>query len=190
MLRPVWTRVQDLHQGEFTRHALMVAEHGIGAALAALVPGGRLRDGVWELPGPEARDITLGGRGVLVPTFHWTGHPLIADLPGRPLGVTCPAGPGLPLTAEGADDGDGAPAGVLGRTRLAILVLLAGEQATGGLARRLGVSDATVSAHTAALRGVGLVTTVRAGRAVLHRRTALGALLVRRADPVPTPRPR
>ncbi|MFI1827321.1 winged helix-turn-helix domain-containing protein [Streptomyces sp. NPDC020412] len=32
-------------------------------------------------------------------------------------------------------------------------------------------SDATVSAHAAALRGAGLITTVRAGRTVLHRRT-------------------
>lgn len=68
---------------------------------------------------------------------------------------------------------------MLGRTRLGILLLLAEEHTTSGLARRLGVSNATASAHTAALRGAGLITTVRAGRAVLHRRTALGGLLVR-----------
>ncbi|MGY0056809.1 hypothetical protein ACWY4P_09620 [Streptomyces sp. LZ34] len=32
------------------------------------------------------------------------------------------------------------------------------------------------------VRGAGLITTVRAGRAVLHRRTALGGLLVRRGS--------
>ncbi len=41
------------------------------------------------------------------------------------------------------------------------------------------VCSATVSAHTSALRRAGLLTPVRAGRAVLHRRTALGSLLVR-----------
>ncbi|GGN47187.1 hypothetical protein GCM10012285_32680 [Streptomyces kronopolitis] len=51
---------------------------------------------------------------------------------------------------------------------------------TGRLARRLAVSDATASAHAAALRGAGLITTIRAGRSVLHRRTELGSLLVRR----------
>lgn len=58
--------------------------------------------------------------------------------------------------------------------------MLAEERTTSGLARRLGVSNATATAHAAALRGAGLVSTVRAGRAVLHRRTALGGLLVQR----------
>ncbi|MFD9218567.1 ArsR/SmtB family transcription factor [Streptomyces sp. NPDC060064] len=180
VVHPVWTLVQDLHQTEFTRHALAVAEHGIGAALAALVPGTRLHEGVWEFEGPE-RDITLHGRGVLLlPTFHWTGHPLISSLPDHPLVVTCPAGPGLPLAPTGPGGTDDALAVVLGRTRLDILLRLGEKHTTSELARRLGVSNATASAHTAALRGAGLITTVRAGRAVLHQRTALGSLLVQR----------
>jgi DNA-binding transcriptional ArsR family regulator len=187
VLSPVWPLVQDLHQAEFTRHALTVAEHGIGAALAGLFPGSRLHEEIWEFEGPGERDIKLNGRGVvLVPTFHWTGHPQIASLPDRPLYLTYPAGPGLPLPLAGAGGTDDALAGVLGRTRLDILLLLAEEHAeehtTSGLARRLRVSNATVSAHTAALRGAGLITTVRAGRAVLHQRTALGSLLVQRRD--------
>ncbi|WP_406215939.1 ArsR/SmtB family transcription factor [Streptomyces decoyicus] len=180
-LRPVWPLVQDLHQREFLRHALAVAEHGIGAALAALVPGSRVHESGWELDAPYEQDIELRGRGVLLlPTFHWTGRPLISHLPGRPLTVTYPAGPGVPLPSAESDDTDDALAGVLGRTRVEILLLLADEHTTSALARRLAVSNATVSAHTAALRGAGLITTVRAGRAVLHRRTALGSLLVRR----------
>ncbi|MGK5730775.1 helix-turn-helix domain-containing protein [Streptomyces sp. URMC 124] len=184
VLRPVWPVVQDLHRAEFTRHALAVAEHGIGAALTGLVPGTRLRGDVWEIEAPGAREVRLGGRGLLLlPTFHWTGRPLLADLPGGPLGLTYPAGPGLPLAPDGAGgaaDADGALAGVLGRTRTDVLLTLAREHTTGGLARRLGVSNATASAHAAALREAGLITTVRAGRAVLHRRTALGSLLVGR----------
>ncbi|MEU4491924.1 winged helix-turn-helix domain-containing protein [Streptomyces sp. NPDC023998] len=181
VLRPVWPLVQDLHQTEFTRHALAVAEYGIGAALADLVPGTRLHEGVWEFEGPEERDIKLNGRGVVLqPTFHWTGHPLIADLPDRPLFLTYPAGTGLPLSPAGASGTDDALAGVLGRTRVDILLLLAEEHTTSEVARRLRVSNATASTHTAALRGAGLITTVRAGRAVLHRRTALGSLLVQR----------
>ncbi|WP_431042078.1 ArsR family transcriptional regulator [Streptomyces sp. P1-3] len=181
VLRPVWPLVQDLHRTEFTRHALAVAEHGIGAALAALVPGARLHESVWELRASAERDIELGGRGlVLVPTFHWTGHPVVADLPARPPHLTYPAGPGLPLTPTGAGGTADPLAEVFGRTRFETLLLLAEEHTTSGLARRLGVSNATASAHAAALRGAGLITTVRAGRAVLHRRTALGSLLVRR----------
>ncbi|UNO42844.1 winged helix-turn-helix domain-containing protein [Streptomyces sp. MST-110588] len=188
VLRPLWPLVQDLHQREFTRHALLAAEHGVGAALTGLVPGTGLRGDVWELQAPCERDIQLRGQSVLLlPTFHWTGHPLVSHLPGRPLTVTYPAGPGLPLSLATGTGGrqdaygvDGALAAVLGRTRVEILLLLAQEHTTSGLARRLGVSNATASAHAAALRGAGLISTVRAGRAVLHRRTSLGSLLVRR----------
>ncbi|MEU8784397.1 winged helix-turn-helix domain-containing protein [Streptomyces sp. NPDC048637] len=180
-LRPVWPLVQDLHQAEFTRHAVAVAEHGIGAALTELVPGARLHENVWAFEAPYDDDIELRGRGVLLlPTFHWTGHPLISDLPDRPVAVTYPAGPGLPLSPAEAAGSDEALAGVLGRTRFGILLLLAEEHTTSALARRLKVSNATASTHTAALRGAGLITTARAGRAVLHRRTALGSLLVQR----------
>ncbi|MFH8788555.1 helix-turn-helix domain-containing protein [Streptomyces roseoverticillatus] len=179
-VRPVWPLVQDLHRAEFTRHALAVAEHGVGAALAALVPGGRLRGDVWELPAPGERDLALRGRGVLLlPAFQWTGHPLVADLPGRPLVLSYAAGPGLPLSPKGAGGREGSLAEVLGRTRVDVLAVLAQEHTTSGLARRLGVSNATASAHAAALRGAGLVTSARAGRAVLHRRTDLGSLLLR-----------
>ncbi|MFB7589531.1 ArsR/SmtB family transcription factor [Streptomyces sp. NPDC056169] len=179
VLAPVWPQVQDLHRAEFTRHALTVAEQGLGAALPASAPGSRLRDGVWEWPGvPGCRDVRLDGRGlVLLPTFHWRGGPLVQDLPGRPVVLAYPAGRGLPLAPDGGGTREGALTGVLGRTRAELLRALDEVRTTTGLARRLGVSNATASAHAQALRAAGLITTIRTGRSVRHERTALGSLV-------------
>ncbi|GLF95293.1 ArsR/SmtB family transcription factor [Streptomyces yaizuensis] len=154
-----------------------VAEEGIGAVLAGLLPGARLDGGVWELPGPP-REVRPGGCGLLlVPAFDRAGGPLLADLPGRPVAVTYPAGPGLPLQPDGST-GTLRLARVIGPTRTELPHLLDGPRTTTALARHLRVSAATVSAHTTALGGAGLITAVRTGRAVLHRRTVLGGLLL------------
>jgi DNA-binding transcriptional ArsR family regulator len=182
LLGPVWAQVQDLHHAEFVRRAVQLAEGGAGSLLAGLLPGACLRGGVWEIPG-RPREVHLGGRGLLLlPSFHWTGGPLLSDLPDRPVAVTYPAGVGLPPQPDGAA-GPAALAKVIGNTRAELLHLLAGERTTTELARQLRVSATTVSAHTAALRGAGLISTSRAGKAVLHRRTALGDLLLRRSQP-------
>lgn len=182
VLAPVWPLVQDLHRTEFTRHALAVAEQGIGATLTDLAPGSRLRDGVWEwsLPViPGVREVRLGGRGlILLPTFHWRHGPLVQDVPGRPAVLAYPAGRGLPPVPDGGGQADEPLAGVLGRTRFALLHALDEARTTTGLARRIGVSNATVSAHASALRAAGLLTTTRTGRSVHHARTPLAELLL------------
>ncbi|MFH8620363.1 ArsR/SmtB family transcription factor [Streptomyces vietnamensis] len=175
VLAPVWPLVQDLHRAEFTRHALTVAERGLEAALATLSPG--LRGGTWEWPGAAPRDVHPAGRGlVLLPTFHWRGGPLVQDLPDGPVVLAYPAGGGLPL-APPAASGEDALAGVLGRTRAELLRALTSPRTTTELARRLGVSNATASAHAGALRAAGLLTTTRTGRSVHHATTPLGTLL-------------
>ncbi|MFE2009043.1 ArsR/SmtB family transcription factor [Streptomyces sp. NPDC059491] len=178
VLAPVWSVVQDLHREEFSRYALAVAAHGAAAALLGLAPGSRLRNSVWEWPGPvPGRDVFLNGRGLLLlPTFHHPAGPLLQDVPGHPVVLTYPAGPGLPPTAE-RPTADASLAAVLGRTRLDALRLLAAPHTTTSLARALRVSNATASSHAAALRSAGLVTTARTGRSVTHRRTALGTLV-------------
>lgn len=182
LLAPVWPRVQDLHRAEFARHAATVAQHGVGRALTDAIPGSRLAGGSWELPTPGAattREIHSAGRGILlIPTFHWIGRPLICDLPDRPVTVAFAAGPGLPLSAAGARSPQDALADVLGATRLRILMLSGDGRNTSALARRLGLSAATVSVHTAALRAAGLIVSVRDGKSVIHERTALGSLLL------------
>ncbi|MCX4960207.1 helix-turn-helix domain-containing protein [Streptomyces virginiae] len=182
VIAPVWPLVQELHRQEFTRHALAVAEHGLGAGLIDLAPGSRLRDGVWDWPRPAAggmREIHLGGRGMILrPTFHWRRDPLVQHLPDRPTVLTYPAGRGLPLVPERGGRAGEPLAGVLGRTRLALLRSLDEARTTTGLARRIGISNATASAHAAALRAAGLLTTTRTGRSVHHARTPLAELLL------------
>ncbi len=182
VLAPVWPGVQDLHRNEFTRHALGVAERGLGTTLTQLAPGSRLRDGIWEWPLPGVsgvREIRLGGRGLILrPTFHWRCGPLVQDLPDRPVALAYPAGRGLPPVPDRAGPPDGALAGVLGRTRLALLYSLDEPRTTTGLARRIGVSNATASAHAGALRAAGLLATTRTGRSVHHTRTPLAELLL------------
>jgi DNA-binding transcriptional ArsR family regulator len=86
-----------------------------------------------------------------------------------------PAGPGLPVqVAEGHQD---PLAAVLGRTRSQVLRLLADEHTTTGVARLAGISPASASEHITALRGAGLIATVRDGATAHHRRTSLGTLL-------------
>jgi DNA-binding transcriptional ArsR family regulator len=66
-----------------------------------------------------------------------------------------------------------------------VLRLTCRERTTGELARELGVSAATVSAHTRTLRGAGLIVTARAGKAVLHSCTPLGDRLLAGAGRAP-----
>jgi DNA-binding transcriptional ArsR family regulator len=176
-LGQTWPAVRDLHRAEFTRYALTAAGSGVSRALTALVPASQLTDpGTWQLTAPYQRDIHLNGRGlVLVPTFHWTGMPLAADLPGQPVLLAYPAGPGLPVALPGGRQ-DPLPA-VLGQTRSRVLRLLADEHTTGEVARLAGISPASASEHITALRAAGLATTMRDGARARHRRTSLGTLL-------------
>jgi DNA-binding transcriptional ArsR family regulator len=176
-LARTWPAVRDLHRAEFTRYALTAAGSGVSRALTTLVAGSQLSEpGTWQLNAPYERDIHLNGRGlILLPTFHWTGMPLAADLPGQPALLAYPAGPGLPVPLPGGHT-DPLPA-VLGQTRSHVLRLLADEHTTTGIAQLAGISPASASEHLSALRAAGLVTTVRVGAAARHRRTSLGTLL-------------
>ncbi|MFD0368801.1 helix-turn-helix domain-containing protein [Streptomyces sp. NPDC127114] len=140
---------------------------------------GRGGEQAWHRPGGAVREVRLDGRGlVLLPTFHHPAGPLVQDLPGRPVVLTYPAGPGLPPVPDGPASPGEALAAVLGRTRAELLRLLTEPHTTTTLARTLRVSNATASAHAAALRAAGLLTTTRTGRSVTHERTSLGTLVV------------
>ncbi|MEZ0091900.1 winged helix-turn-helix domain-containing protein [Streptacidiphilus sp. EB129] len=183
LLAPSWSTVADEHRAEFAGYALTAAAFGVAHTLPTLWPNSRLAEGVWELDAPYQRHVDLAGRGLLLlPTFHWTAVPLVADLHGlpgvahQPVLLVYPAGPGLPPRPATANGDTLTP--VLGATRARALRLLAAPLSTTELAHCLGISLGSASTHVTALRGAGLVSTERDGRAVRHERTALGTLLV------------
>lgn len=176
VLDPAWPGVCERHTAEFTRFALLAAEHGTQAALSALHPTSTWHGTTWNVPATRTRDLHLAGRGLtLLPTFHWTAEPLTGTWPDRPALLVYPAGPGAPLP-HARPDGDPL-ADILGPSRARILRLLTDPHTTTELATTTGLSLGTASTHSTALRRAGLITTHRTGRSVHHTQTDLGRIL-------------
>uniref|UniRef100_A0AAU3GK47 Winged helix-turn-helix domain-containing protein n=1 Tax=Streptomyces sp. NBC_01401 TaxID=2903854 RepID=A0AAU3GK47_9ACTN len=91
-----------------------------------------------------------------------------------------PTPPG-PQPWDGGRSGSCALAALLGPTRAAVLLIVAGrpDSTTNALAEGVGVSAATISHHTTVLRRSGLITTRRSGGSVHHSLAALGEVLLR-----------
>ena len=105
----------------------------------------------------------------------WTGRPLIGEQADGSAVIVYATMTPLPLIDKATKD---PPAELLGHTRASVLKLVFKERTTTELARELGVSAATVSGHTKALRAAGLIVTARSGQAVLHSVTPLGGRLL------------
>ncbi|WP_425559306.1 ArsR/SmtB family transcription factor [Catenulispora yoronensis] len=173
-----WRRIRAGFHAEVAWRTSRWGRLGVGAGLEAVWPGSRFEGTVWHLAPEKDADVYLGGVGLtLYPTAVWSGPPLVGPYPDGTKYLVYPALTPLPLLAEvqGVD-----PLGtLLGRTRAQVLEALAEERTTGRLAVDLGISAASVSQHTAALRGAGLVATRREGKAAWHECTALGVELLR-----------
>jgi DNA-binding transcriptional ArsR family regulator len=126
---------------------------------------------------PEHRDLDGDGL-VLVPSaFTWPSAILVLDPPWQPTRVY--AVNGITKLYERPQALPAALAGVLGRTRAALLAGVAEPATPSALAVRLRVSAATASEGLALLRDAGLVASSRTGRTVRYRRTVLGDALMR-----------
>ena len=121
---------------------------------------------------------SAGGAGVrFVPSvFRWPC--LVAEPDSAPPVVSYAArGAGRLWEAGGAQDAPGLDP-VLGRSRVAILANLDAPSSTTRLARRLRLSNGTVSEHLTAMQRAGLLQSSRRGREVLYERTDLGHALI------------
>ncbi|MCP2338923.1 ArsR/SmtB family transcription factor [Actinomadura rupiterrae] len=174
-----WDRLCAGVRGDVGWRSQVIAEQGLKAALAGLVPGSDWQGSTLRVPAIWNRHVYLAGCGLtLYPSPSWNAHVLMGWCPDGSRLLVYPALSSLPLIDEApADD---PIAELLGRTRAAVLALATQPRTTGDLARELKISPASVSAHTKTLRAAGLLTTERAGKAVLHSVTPLGYRLLAR----------
>ena len=187
VVRPVWPQVWDSFRGEIAWRGRLIAESGLRDGLASIHPSGRWRDTTLEFDVDSTLSVHLSGRGLtLLPSAFWTGRPMITHHPDGSILVVYPALTALPLVDAPA--GGDALADLLGRTRAAVLELAVTQRTTGELARELGMSLASVSAHARTLRAAGLLVSERAGKRVLHSITPLGDRLLAGAALRPAPR--
>ncbi|MBY8872163.1 winged helix-turn-helix domain-containing protein [Micromonospora sp. PLK6-60] len=187
-LAPYWARIQAAVDADRARRARALLDGGVEGLLESLRPAVRWAGGVLSVPGyPNDRELHLDGRGLLlVPSFFCAPTPVALLDPALPpvlvypvdrLGGLAPA-PRLevgavPAGASPAADRE-ALAALLGRTRAAVLAASDAGCTTGEVARRLNISPAAASQHTAVLRNAGLLVSTRDRNTVLHTLTPLG----------------
>ncbi|MGC5018421.1 ArsR/SmtB family transcription factor [Micromonospora sp. DT47] len=187
-IEPYWGRIQAAVEADRARRARAMLDGGAEGLLASLRPNMRWKSGVLEVRDyPDNRELHLDGRGLLlVPSFFCARTPVALLDPALPpvlvypvdrLGGLAPASvSGAGPTAEGS--GREALAALLGRTRAAVLEASDGGCTTGEVARRLNISPAAASQHTAVLRNAGLLVSQRDRNTVLHTLTPLGRAML------------
>ena len=180
-VQPYWADIRANHHSELAQHGRLLACRGVGAALTTVIPGASWCGDCMLIDSPQDRTVRLGGRGLLItPTAFWTGPPLVGELPDQPVLLAYPAPAELSIRVGAESD---SLAAILGATRAAVLRLLSTEHTTGDIARQLGISAASASEHSAALRAARLISSRRDGKAVIHRATVLGLDLIRLNTP-------
>lgn len=180
-----WPRIMTAFRAELAWRSRLIAELGVQAALSALHPSISWNGTVMQVKATREWDVYPCGAGLtLMPSPLWTGRVMLAQQPDGAVLVVYPALAPLPLIDAPVSN---PLAELLGHTRAAILGLTFTERSTGELARELGVSAATVSGHTKALRAAGLIVSARAGKSVLHSLTPLGGRLLDGAYRLPGP---
>ena len=178
-IEPFWEQIRAVLEDDIAYRARSLTAGGALAVFADLHPDVSWAGDTLLIDRPHDETVSLGGRGLqLVPSvFSWPRVAAMLDPPWQPAVIYPPRGVGLVWEPAGADDG--ALAALMGERRAAVLGALGAETSTTVLARRLGVSAASVSEHLSVLRAAGLVRGRRSGREVLYARTAAGDALLR-----------
>ncbi|QNP75185.1 helix-turn-helix transcriptional regulator [Streptomyces roseirectus] len=181
VIAPMSGHLHGRIEGTRSTAARTLLAEGLDALLSGLHPTITWKPPVLELASAHHDfDIPLKGRGLhLVPSVFCGRGAALNLVDDQPAVVFYPAAPD-PLWTPDHRPGPDALGALLGPTRAAVLrAVVAGHGlTTGELARRAGISAATVSHHTTLLRDAGLITTHRVGPHAHHVPTPLGTRLV------------
>ncbi|MEV6304574.1 winged helix-turn-helix domain-containing protein [Actinoplanes sp. NPDC051861] len=185
VVEPFWQQARAHIDADRAVRARAFLDDGAEGLLRSYLPMMRWSPPVLEVDVPLEQDVYLQGRGLLlVPSFFSMTTPDFLYDNTLPQVLVYPVEHSLAVSAAAL-----APhlslAALIGDTRAAVLESIGDGRTTSELARRVGVSAASISQHTAVLRGAGLIRTGRAGKAVLHTATPLGRALLEPGPAVP-----
>jgi len=185
---PIWSEARSQVEADRAKRARAFLDGGCEGLLRSYLPMMR-----WNPPFLEIdsfrykRTVYLNGRGLLlVPSYlSWSTVDMLHDT-ALPQVLVYPIEHTI-TTAPEKSSGNASIAPLIGTTRAAVLAAIGDGRTTSELARSVGVSDASISAHTTVLREAGLIRTSRFGKSVLHTTTPLGLSLLEQ-PPVARPR--
>lgn len=174
-VEPDWQRRRAIMERDIHHRAGVIAVSGWRRALEGLAPGVQWvgHDAI-QFSTQSYADRHIGSDGLIfVPHTGLSGQ-WTCESPSRIAFV-------YPAKGTMAEDSrmDAGVARLLGRGRASIVAELRMSATPSQLAVVLGVSLGTVSAHLAALREAGVVTTRRSGRTVYYELTSVGDELAR-----------
>jgi hypothetical protein len=183
LIAPHWPRLRGLLQGDVLYRTQLLADYGLERVLDDLHPEARWtgRDLVIEAPSAERHRLAGAGLMLMPSVFIWPGKAAVYEPPARPAFIY-PARGIAELWQPARTRHSEVLAGLLGRTRAALLESLAEPASTQTLAGRHGVAASTVSGHLAALHAAGLLTRRRYRHTVVYQQSPLGTQL---AQPSP-----
>lgn len=180
-IEPHWSRVCAVLEEDVAYRAGRIVTGGLYDLLADLHPETSIDRQLLRIDKPHHADDTFDGNEmVLVPSVF--GYPrLVVHHDDVGQFVLVYGARGVARTWEGIRQDSPEIdhlAGLLGRSRAAILAMLSVPMTTSQIAQEMNNSVGTVSEHLSRLRSSGLLTSWRAGRRVYYRQTPLAATLV------------
>ncbi|NEA31269.1 winged helix-turn-helix domain-containing protein [Streptomyces sp. SID13031] len=179
-LAPYWESIRSLVRADLRRQTSHLYDAGIDGLLGKLHATTRWEAPVLEVMGLPDQDLYLEGRGLRLQAsvFCWQFPTKLMDPRLTPV-LVYPVhhSPSVRLETPIESRGESLSA-LLGSTRAVALEAIAETCNTTELARRCKISVAGASRQVSIMRDAGLISSRRAGQAVLHDLTDLGRALL------------